>query len=80
MRLTVEIEFDGAAFCDPMTGEHTGESIVPELSRIMHELAERLLYQVPHPGANIRDRNGNTCGRTWVTRTNVRRRPATWEG
>ena len=50
-----------------------------ELSRILHELADRLTWQVP-TNANIRDANGNTCGRAWATRDKIRRRPATWEG
>jgi hypothetical protein len=62
MKLKVEIQLDGAAFTD--------EGGLLEVQRILHELVDRLSspLEATNEGINLRDYNGNLCGKARVTR------------
>lgn len=55
-RFTVSIDTDSAAFCD----EDGYPDPMPELTRILHNVAERL--SVTAGAGTARDINGNTVG------------------
>lgn len=58
MKVTIEIQCDGAAFGE----DHTGT----ELARILREYADRVNGEEPADRVTLRDINGNTVGRVDV--------------
>jgi hypothetical protein len=69
---TLKIKTEGAAFCDPFTGEKDRHSAQEEVLRILKDLVLDLELQA-HGGAvldfkKLRDANGNHVGEAKFTK------------